>query len=285
MSLCPFCKAPVARTTAPCERCGRLAGDHASVAGVQGRTLETDFDDDLDAPLDLAKGSGIVGVAGVAYEGGGRTFDDLFGDEALGPVELDLPAQHSSSTRLAAADQAVPDLGEPIGPRSAPQVAHAPAARESGAVRVPEPVAAAPMPMRAADPQGASASTGASPGGGEVSVGPRQGGEPRDPPEQPAGAAGPTPAEIVARYPSPPTTLWQAPLYACRVLHRQIELRQDLTSLRRRRSPDVPLYEAALRAHDARAFAVGLVLASAVIVIAGFVFFLPVILRFVRAAD
>jgi hypothetical protein len=90
---------------------------------------------------------------------------------------------------------------------------------------------------------------------------------------------------MVAKYPPPPEAIWQAPVYACRVLFRQFELKQDLVALRRRRSPDVALYEAALQAHDPKALTLGLALTCAGLAIAGFVFFLPVILRFLRAPD
>ncbi|MDF2696396.1 MAG: hypothetical protein K0S65_4779, partial [Labilithrix sp.] len=75
---------------------------------------------------------------------------------------------------------------------------------------------------------------------------------------------------------------WGSPAYAVKVLLRQFELRQDLASLKKRRSPDVPLYERALRTHDAKTFTVGLAILCAGLTIATFVFFLPVILRFVR---
>ena len=67
-----------------------------------------------------------------------------------------------------------------------------------------------------------------------------------------------------------------------KVLWRQFELRQDLTSLRNRRSPDVPLYERALRAYDPKTFALGLAITCAGLALASFIFFLPVILRFLR---
>jgi hypothetical protein len=87
---------------------------------------------------------------------------------------------------------------------------------------------------------------------------------------------------MIARLPAPPTRVWHAPGYALTVLYRQYELRRDLESLRRRRSPDVRLYERALTLHDRGAFAVGLAITCAALTIAAFVFFLPVILRFVR---
>ena len=76
-----------------------------------------------------------------------------------------------------------------------------------------------------------------------------------------------------------------APVYAMKVRWRQFELRQDLASLRNRRSPDVLLYERALRTHDAKTFALGLAITCAGLALASFVFFLPVILRFLRDPD
>jgi hypothetical protein len=87
---------------------------------------------------------------------------------------------------------------------------------------------------------------------------------------------------MIARYPAPPSKIWESPSYAIKVLWRQFELRQDLASLRKRRSPDVPLYERALKTHDAKTFTLGLVLTCAALTIVTFVFFLPVILRFMR---
>ena len=68
-----------------------------------------------------------------------------------------------------------------------------------------------------------------------------------------------------------------------KVLLRQLELRSELESLRRRRSPDVPLYESALRAYDAKTFRLGIAIGGAILAVATFIFFLPVILRFMRA--
>ena len=72
-------------------------------------------------------------------------------------------------------------------------------------------------------------------------------------------------------------------MYAVRVVLRQLELRTDLESLRRRRSPDVPLYEAALRAYDKKTFRLGMAINVAALTVATFIFFLPVIIRFMRA--
>jgi hypothetical protein len=93
------------------------------------------------------------------------------------------------------------------------------------------------------------------------------------------------PAALIARYPDPPSRIWETPVYAVKVLWRQFELRQDLTALRRRRSPDVPLYERALTLHDAKTFTVGLVLTCTALFLASVLFFMPVILRFIRSPD
>lgn len=95
--------------------------------------------------------------------------------------------------------------------------------------------------------------------------------------------ASPEPAAIIARYPPPPAKPWETPLYALKVLWRQLELRQDLATLRKRRSPDVPLYERALQVHDHRAFAMGLAIDLVALTVATVLFFMPVILRFARA--
>jgi hypothetical protein len=95
--------------------------------------------------------------------------------------------------------------------------------------------------------------------------------------------APPSAAAVIAKYPAPPAKVIHAPMYAVRVFMRQLELRTNLDSLRRRRSPDVPLYEAALKAYDAKTFRLGVAINCAVFTVATVIFFLPVILRFVRA--
>lgn len=68
----------------------------------------------------------------------------------------------------------------------------------------------------------------------------------------------------------PPDSPWAAPGYALRVLSRRKTLMRELAIARRRRSPDVAVYEAALRTADERAVRLGLAIASAV---CGLVFF------------
>ena len=57
----------------------------------------------------------------------------------------------------------------------------------------------------------------------------------------------------------PPETIMGAPAYALRVLLRKRILRAGLVVARRQRSPDVDLYEAALRTADQDSYAKGLV--------------------------
>jgi hypothetical protein len=102
------------------------------------------------------------------------------------------------------------------------------------------------------------------------------------PDEPPPPPAKPTSAALIAKYPEPPRAVANAPVYAIKVFMRQLELRTDLESLRRRRSPDVPLYEAALKAYDPKTFRLGMAINIAALTLATFIFFLPVILRFMR---
>lgn len=230
-----------------------------------------------------------------AYSGSGLSFgdDDPFADDvpAAGALELDLPPPHSASSprsppaaqsaSVSAAGEArsagVPDLVLPA-PKAAPSSsslrAVTPPPASSFPAGQPQPNAQAPL-----RPPRNDASSGQSP-----SSEPSLDAQPSQPlpPVAPAAPPPPNPAAMIARYPSPPSKMWETPAYALKVLWRQFELRQDLASLRKRRSPDVPLYERALAAHDAKTFTLGLVLTCAAVTIALFVFFLPVILRFVR---
>ncbi len=279
MSVCPFCKAQVAQSTAPCPSCGKLAADHPSIAAISGRTLNTDFDDDDHGELSLVAGSSVGAAAshaGMPYESGkGVTLDDdLFGDgDAGGPLELDMP-----DAKPAAAP--VPDL-QAAPPPAAPS-APGPAAAPSSGRHVAAPAAPQPLPSepRLAPPPASSSgrfpAAPSSPDLGEAA--------PAPPPPTP-----PTPQEQaairIANYPPVPEKLWEAPRYAVRVLLRQVELRQDLASLRRRRSPDVALYERALAAHDPRMYAIGLAITGAAVFLALVLFFMPVIKRFAFAPD
>ena len=268
------------------------------------RTLESDFDDELDMGsargpagsgqgLALEKGSG-VGHAGQAatYEGGGGMSFDDDGDDA-GPsgsasFELDMPppvrsgapTPMESSTGLSGAP---PSSRREVGdPQSS--------LRPSGLV--PSNVPRGGMASGAPPSSNPGALGGAGATSGKVSLPPSQERMPasssRAPAAGPDGArAGepaapptPTPAPVVAKYPDPPAKVWETPVYFIRVLLRQLELRQDLTALRRRRSPDVRLYEAALGAHDKKTYALGMAITIAGVIVAAFLFFLPVFKRF-----
>jgi hypothetical protein len=215
------------------------------------RDLNDDFGDDElgSVALDLEKGSGQVGGSGMSsYEGGGIDFDDdSMGNGApLASLELDM--------RAAAAQQ----------PAS------------SGA----------PSPLTTGPPSSGQAIPPAPPGHGDPHLA-THAASPNEHPGTPRAAvaarpAKPSAAAMIARYPSPPTSLLGAPMYAVRVALRQIELRTDLESLRRRRSPDVPLYEAALEAYEPKTFRLGMAMSCAALTLATFIFFLPVILRFAR---
>jgi len=261
------------------------------------RTLSDDFDED-DSPgggpsLDLEKGrpTGAGGMASssTGYDSGGIDFDDDDDGPARGALELDLPQGSATALRSAA-----PGPPPPAGGRSAPPGGPAvpdlafgppPSSRSSGAhpAAAPPPSSSqssipsvVPSSQRSLAPHdgGGHSQAPASGGGGHpaASLAPA-----------PAPPARPTAAAVIAKYPAAPAKVWQAPKYAIQILLRQFELRSELESLRRRRSPDVPLYEAALQAYDPKTFRLGMTLNAAILAIATFVFFLPVILRFMRA--
>jgi hypothetical protein len=252
-------------------------------------------DDDLGG-LDLSLGGSMASHPGgpSAYSGGGLGFgdeDDPFADDApQGALELDLPPSHSASaprsmpaqsaaavsTPTDGSSGSVPDLVLPT-PRGAPS-----STPSLPAVRSDPSLAPAPSPPRSgpsltsAGPQSPPSFPAESPSQPQVSP------QPEPVSALPAVPAPPDPAAMIARYPAPPSKIWEAPVYAMKVLWRQVELRQDLASLRKRRSPDVALYERALKTHDPKTFTLGLVITCAGLTLAMFVFFLPVILRFLR---
>ena len=71
-----------------------------------------------------------------------------------------------------------------------------------------------------------------------------------------------------AKFGELPRTIWGAPLYALRVHRRRRTLQRELDDARRRRSPDVALYEAALRTADMPTVHVGISVAVAIAVLA-----------------
>lgn len=302
MSVCPFCKAPVSKSSGPCPRCGRLAAEHPSVAGVQGRTLDTDFDDEplgeltLDSASSGAAGSGrsVAAAHASSYDGGGATFDDdLFGGGEGGELELDIPAPTSGAVLVAgkgprglAAEEPFDPVLDLAPPPPSSRRDGVPAARPSGSHPMPGnsgtlPAARGPAPGDPAS-QPSSPALPAAPSSGNLPAS-----MPEPPPSAPAAKPAPPPpdpgAVFVARYPSAPGSIVDMPGYACKVVLRQVELRRDLESLRRRRSPDVPLYEAALAAYDGRAYKIGLAITCTAVVLGTLVLFSPVIARFLVA--
>jgi hypothetical protein len=281
MSVCPFCKAQVTQSSAPCPRCGKLAAEHPSIAAISGRTLSTDFDDDDHGELSLEAGGragdASAAHAGMGYDSGkGVTLDDdLFGDgDASGPLELDVPDKPPPPKvpDLSLPTQAGPSGGrKPAAPTSEPRIA-TPAA--------PPPAAHGSGDMPAAPPAAASSSSRFAVSAPDSSPDMASAPEPPPPPSATDQAA-----VRIANYPPTPSKLWQAPKYALQVLYRQFELKQDLESLRRKRSPDVGLYERALRTHDPRMYKTGLLITGITLFFATILFFMPVIKRFAFAPD
>ncbi len=272
------------------------------------RTLGDNFEDDGPGlgSLDLEKGSQTDGMGGGAssYDGGNMDFDDPFADDVEGgPLELDLPSGSATALRSAApaALSAPPPGGRsapPPGGRSAPPPGAGPVVPDLSFAPLSSSRASGPAP--AVPPPAASSSQRSIPPvvpSSQRSLAPtmnESGPHSHSPPSGPgyhAASHAPAPlpptrpaaAAVIAKYPDPPEEVWRAPKYAIQVLLRQFELRSDLESLRRRRSPDVPLYEAALTVYDARTFRLGLAINIAIVVVCTVLFFMPVILRFMRA--
>jgi len=283
MSVCPFCKAQVAQSTAPCPRCGKLAADHPSIAAISGRTLSTDFDDDDHGELSLeagaTAGSSSSGHAGMPYDGGkGVTLDDdLFGDEGhAGPLELDVPDLPVPPPASSRKPEPLPPTTSKAPPGSDPRISS-----QKMPAAAPPPVAPSSSgKMPAAPPAAASSS-------GRFAVAPDSSPDVADaPPEPPPPPSAHDLAAVkIANFPPAPEKVWQAPKYALQVLYRQFELRQDLESLRRKRSPDVGLYERALKSHDPKMYKTGLAITGVAIFVATLLFFMPVIKRFAFAPD
>ena len=255
------------------------------------RTLGDDFEDDGPGlgSLDLEKGSQTGGMGGAAssYDSGNMDFEDPFAEDTPGgPLELDLPSGSATALRSGApgAHHSGAPAAPPPGGRSAPP--QAPPVPNLSFGPPPAPVSSS---QRSIPPVVPSSQRSLAPTPNDS--GPHVSSPPSSRPGYPASSHAPasapssrlTAAAVIAKYPDPPEQIWRAPKYALQVLWRQFELRNDLESLRRRRSPDVPLYEAALKAYDPRTFTLGLAIDIAIVVVCTVLFFMPVILRFVRA--
>ena len=218
MSVCPWCRAEVRESGAPCRNCGKLAEQHPSAIrspqGARsvpqvvpdldlGRGPAMDFDDDagsgpaleiaatparapqarpLGPPPPSRRPQTPVDTRG---SGGGAMFDDDDMDPGGGAgvsLELDLPQAPSKAPRRA--DSLAPS-GPPPASRGAhgPNLSHFKAGPTGGSVR-PPPVAAPPMEA--------------------------------------------IEARLLGNFGDPPKSWWQTPLYAWKVRARLVELRQAL---------------------------------------------------------
>jgi len=265
---------------------------------------------------------GAGGVSSYGGDDGIDFDDELYGDGAAAgaALELDIPGGGRSQKQPAQGPSKAPPA--PPGSAGAPGGAGVPdlafdavpppssrdPARSSGAHRPhPAPAGSSPSlgpssssPALPPSPQSSGSLRAHGDGGGGAETSgphsaaphssgqhPRTEGAPGSDPRvaahgAPAEPAKPNYAAILGKYPAPPAKVWQAPMYTVRVIMRQLEIRSELESLRRRRSPDVPLYEAALRSYDAKSFRLGLALNIAAFTVATLIFCMPVFLRFLR---
>lgn len=276
MTVCPFCKKAVVNPDGgPCPSCGKVPPSKRPAPMATGH-LKGGGDSWGDDEIEHGSSGGAPAAAS-SYSGG--SFGGLGDDDDNGPglsLELDTPARpHSTPSSMA--PRASGHSNAPARGSSGAQPAY-------GAEPMPQPLP--PRSMKpASDPsmagQQSTPNNLAPPSSPQVA--PQHAQMPPPPvlgPPGPSDAAG-----MIARYPAPPAKIWQTPVYAIRVLLRQFELRQDIASLKKRRSPDVGLYERALKTHDGMNFVIGIALTCAALTLAMFVFFLPVILRFVRDPD
>jgi hypothetical protein len=258
MTVCPFCKkAVVIPNGGPCPSCGKVDPRGAQKAPAAPSAAGDDWDD-----LEIQRGSaGTQPTPGSSYGGGG--FGGLGDDDEAGPglsLELDAPVRSQAPPAVSAPPRAGASGGYPAQGEPMPQ----------------------PLPPRSGRPMSdptlahqQSTPNMAPPPSAPVVQQPQQ-----PPPGQMAPGGPPDAAVMIARYPLPPSSWWQTPAYAMRVLYRQFELRQDIDALKKKRSPDVPLYERALRTHDGTKFLTGMAISVALFMVATTLFFLPVIKRF-----
>ena len=219
-----------------------------------GRTLDDEFEDEGDAPPRLELDTGTAAATGpgsgsTRYGGGAMEFDDdPLAEEGSGSAafELDLPAGSGFAVRAAPAPPP-PTISDDQG--------------TSGVVATTAPSQDAP---HAAD---ASITPAAPSEAAAASVRQR-----------------PTAAAVIANYPPVPVKVRDAPKYTLQIMIRQMELRSELVSLRRRRSPDVPLYESALRAYEPAMFHLGAAVSVSILVGVLLLVCLPLIVRVLGAA-
>jgi len=301
MPLCTFCKANIASAAGPCPKCGRQQSAAPPAAPSLDGWDDDDGSDPLGGGLDLSRGSSMMDhQQSSAYSGGGLSLgddDDPFADAVpAASLELDIPTHHTANTSRSMPVQQgslqppqgslQPPHGSQQPPPSQPHLAMGSVPQiqmpsgQPQAMQPPQSQPSLPSPPQSQPSLPAAGPSGPIPGAPPSQPGsnPLLGG-PMHAPQTPNAAA------MIARYPAPPSKLWESPIYAMKVLWRQMELRQDIASLKKKRSPDVALYERALKTHDAKTFAVGLAITCATLAIASFVFFLPVILRFMRDPD
>lgn len=90
------------------------------------------------------------------------------------------------------------------------------------------------------------------------------------------------PARLLAGFGATPRGPVEVAAYAFRVHRRLKELRQEREIARQRKPHEVPLYDAALKAYDERAYAGGLAILGSMGVFALLLFLLPLVLRVLR---
>lgn len=297
MTVCPFCKKMVVNPNGgPCPSCGKTgqpsnapAASPRAAAAAPAAGGGEDWDE-----LEIQRGSSSTQSSNAPSSYGGGSLGGLGDDDDGGgagiSLELDTPVRSQAPAQMSAPPQAMQQQQpqppqQPSGPPRTGASGGYPAHRDQ---QMPQ-----PLPARSGRPGGSDPSMAhqqstpnslAPPSSSQVAIQqPQQG-----PQSMPSGYQGgpmappgaPDAAMMIARYPAPPQQWFKTPLYALKVLYRQFELRQDIDALKKKRSPDVPLYERALKTHDGMKFMIGMAINFAVFMVLTTLFFLPVIRRF-----
>lgn len=245
--------------------------------------LGDEFDEESSAgSLELEVGSRTAPnttEGSTRYGGGDVDFDDDPFEEGTphDKLELDLPPSGNkrAAASLAPREAAPTPDDEPSLP-AGPSFSLMPAAvRSSGAHRVTDPPASPPRPVSVSLPVPSQSSVRPIDEASRAASAP----PPGQAPPSTGAVSSSSGASMIANYPPPPQLIRHAPMYAAQVLLRRLELRRDLVSLRRRRSPDVRLYEAALDAYEPATFRLGVAMLIALTLITILVFSLPLIVR------
>ncbi len=244
MAACLKCGSVASNDQSLCVRCTRLSGSAVAADAASSSAMGPAMDAVSSEPTILVPRALASASPGPSQELG-PDFDDY--DPSLPPLELDLPDE--PMTMIAPPAVRPAQVSPVTQPSRGAQLSQG--SQSSQISRAPQvPPASNPPPAPTA----------------------------QEPPR------GPSPAELLADFGPRPSSVVGAPAYALRVVGRMVELRGELEDARRSSPKEVGLYRAALRAYDEQYLILGLTMVVGSVMLAGFLFLLPVMVRIWRAA-